>query len=79
MQQAIVSNSYIEFNRELNAVFMDGWKVVPGTFYINSVAIAPARHTRPEFILPDGTTRKFVYAVAVDDGEPTGSGSNGVA
>jgi hypothetical protein len=68
MQQAIMNADPRKFLDELNAVLLDGWEIVPGSWGASALQqVQPADNMRSKYTLPDGTTYvKFFFCVVHD-------------
>jgi hypothetical protein len=84
MQQAIMHADPRKFLEDLNAVLLDGWEIVPGSWGASACQqVQPADNLRSKYTLADGTTYvKFFFCVVHDDrltakrGSPNGSVAN---
>ena len=68
MQQAIMHADPRKFLEDLNAVLLDGWEIVPGSWGASACQqVQPADNLRSKYTLADGTTYvKFFFCVVHD-------------
>lgn len=81
MHQAIMNADPRKFLDELNAVLLDGWEIVPGSWGAQSCQqVQPADNMRSKYTLPDGTTYvKFFFCVVHDENLTRKQGRQNVA
>lgn len=68
MQQLIMDTNPHRFQKEVNALMMDGWKVVPGTMYGVSLPKVAGINVPERFII-EGLTFIQVYSVVLENEE----------
>jgi hypothetical protein len=66
MQVALIKNRRQEFENELNALLLDGWRVVPGTFAIVSVEVVAHPNCPPHMVSPGGTTFDRTHFITLE-------------
>ena len=69
MQQLIMRNSQKNFHEEVNALLMDGWRIVPGTLYATTIEKAGTPDPQCWYRLPDGRSLQPVFCVVVENDE----------
>lgn len=66
MQQIVVENSRQRFVEEVNALLMDGWRVIPGTTLIAGLEMVAYPDQPSRYTLPNGTTRVVQYSIVLE-------------
>lgn len=66
MQQLVMRAGHKNFCDEVNALLLDGWKVVPGTMYVVSLPKVATEHTPPAYVL-GGLTFVQVHSVVLEN------------
>jgi hypothetical protein len=68
--QAVVMNSSSRFFREeVNGLLLDGWRVVPGTYYHTRVLGLADERTPRHFVDEDGCTWRDHFFIAIERDE----------
>lgn len=69
MQQALMDYRGDRFMDNLNALMMDGWRIVPGTFYATSVEQQASANVPDRFRTARGTCFDKVFVVCLQNDE----------
>ncbi len=65
-QAAIMKDNRIDFYDELSAMLLDGWRIVPQTFSVQSRELAPRDGLGARYITARGTTFVSIWFAVVE-------------
>lgn len=66
LQQAMAGVRLGEFLQEVNALLLDGWRVVPGTYYHTRVPTIARDNTPAIWVTANGTTYRDHYFIVLE-------------
>ncbi len=69
LQQVVTMTGCRRFLEEINGLLMDGWRIVPGSYYHTRVPAVPRADTPTRFISRDGVTFEDSYFIAIERDE----------
>lgn len=77
-QQIVIEGRRDVFTEKVNALLMDGWRVVPGTYATHTVEKVADSLTPPHLVTPAGTVFLPFFFIAIERTEvaadPTANG-----
>lgn len=69
LQQVLADHSLLRFLANVNGFLLDGWRVVPGSYYHTRVEVVPDERTPGRYIGPHGMTYRDHYFIAIERDE----------